>query len=159
MLTWLHVSYVLRSMTGRNYFAHECPRRQSYVSVKVAARTKTLLALSNSFICAYVPCSPHLPRCALLIAVSLATKSSWPTETPKASAPSWGKIVDLGKQRRWRLLQRLRGESGPFGRVNPFALARRSYTMNYAPVFQDARTPGGCVSFLTVRTKENIGEW
>ncbi|CAM9391306.1 unnamed protein product [Ectocarpus sp. 4 AP-2014] len=55
-------------------------------------------------------------------------------------APTWGKLVEPRKQRRWEMLRRLQG--GRLGGVDPTAWARRSYSLSYIPVFQDLRTPG-----------------
>ncbi|CAM9093791.1 unnamed protein product [Ectocarpus sp. 6 AP-2014] len=55
-------------------------------------------------------------------------------------APTWGKLVEPRKQRRWEMLRRLQG--GSLGGVDPTAWARRSYSLSYTPVFQDLRTPG-----------------
>ncbi|CAB1114731.1 unnamed protein product [Ectocarpus sp. CCAP 1310/34] len=55
-------------------------------------------------------------------------------------APTWGKLVEPRKQRRWEMLRRLQG--GGLGGVDPTAWARRSYSLSYTPVFQDLRTPG-----------------
>lgn len=55
-------------------------------------------------------------------------------------APTWGKLVEPRKQRRWEMLRRLQGRG--LGGVDPTAWARRSYSLSYTPVFQDLRTPG-----------------
>ncbi|CAM9253568.1 unnamed protein product [Ectocarpus sp. 12 AP-2014] len=55
-------------------------------------------------------------------------------------APTWGKLVEPRKQRRWEMLGRLQG--GGLGGVDHTAWARRSYSLSYTPVFQDLRTPG-----------------
>lgn len=68
--------------------------------------------------------------------------------TPKIYGPAWGKLIDPTKQRRWWLLLREReGRLSP-AEVDSIAWARRSYTLSYAPVFQDARSPGECLSLL-----------
>lgn len=59
-----------------------------------------------------------------------------------APSPSWGKIIDPRKHSRWELLRRVQGRGDVGGGIDPTAWARRSYTMSYAPVFQDTRTPG-----------------
>ncbi|CAM9587530.1 unnamed protein product, partial [Laminaria digitata] len=54
-------------------------------------------------------------------------------------------MVDPRKARRWEMLRCLQegsGGGGSGGSVDPIAWARRSYSLNYAPLFQDARTPG-----------------
>lgn len=64
-----------------------------------------------------------------------------PTAVPPR--PTWGKMIDPQKQRRWEMLRRLQSGVRRGGkRIDSTAWARRSYCLSYAPIFQDGRPPG-----------------